>query len=135
MSKLNKQLIKAGLYYLIDHDEESFLERMSIYLQDRPQLMSFLFEGPLPINDTIKHKLEEYIKTTLPNSEYFVGISKISIGFDYDSQQQYQVVYEVDRFYDSNKRPWNGQAVKDDAHPISIITEFTINISPSNIKI
>ena len=62
MSKLNKQLIKAGLYYLIDHDEESFLERMSMYLQDKAEFMNFLFDGPLPINDNIKEKIEELTK-------------------------------------------------------------------------
>ena len=57
MSRLNKQLIKAGLYYLIDKDEEAFLDRMSIYLQERPKLMDFLFEGPLPINKEIEQKI------------------------------------------------------------------------------
>ena len=58
MSRVNKQLIKAGLYYLIDKDKESFLDRMSTYLQERSELMDFLFEGPLPINKEIEQKIE-----------------------------------------------------------------------------
>ena len=62
MSKMNKQLIKAGLYYLINKDKETFLERMSMYLQERSELMDFLFEGPLPIDEEVVKKIEEYIK-------------------------------------------------------------------------
>ena len=46
----------------IDKDKETFLERMSMYLQERSELMDFLFEGPLPINEEIVKKIEEYIK-------------------------------------------------------------------------
>ena len=62
MNKINKQLIKAGLCYLIDKDKESFINRLSLYLQERSELMNFFFEGPLPINEEIKQELEEYIK-------------------------------------------------------------------------
>ena len=74
MSRANKQLIKAGLYYLIDKDKESFLDRMSTYLQDKSEFMNFLFEGPLPINEGIVKQIEEHIKTTLPCPDYFDSI-------------------------------------------------------------
>ena len=135
MSRANKQLIKAGLYYLIDKDKESFLDRMSTYLQERSELMDFLFEGPLSINKEIEQKIEEYIKANIPCNDYFDKIVKIEIGFDYSLNQQYVVTYKATRFYDQNKQPWNGQPTADDAHQIPVITELTIYIAPENIKI
>lgn len=135
MSKLNKQLIKAGLYYLIDHDEELFLERMSLYLQNRSELMDFLFEGPLPINKEIEQRIEEYIKANIPCNDYFDKIVKTQIEFDYNMNQQYLVTYKATRFYDQNKQPWKGQPTADDAHQIPVITELTTYITPENIKI
>ena len=134
MNKINKQLIKAGLYYLIDKDKESFIDRLSLYLQERSELMNFLFEGPLPINEEVKQKLEEHIKSVLPSPEYFKGIVEIGINFDYDSQQQYKVTYKSTRFYNTEKQPWNGQTISDETHTIPIITELTINIYPNDIK-
>ena len=135
MSRVNKQLIKAGLYYLIDKDKESFLDRMSTYLQERSELMDFLFEGPLPINKEIEQKIEEYIKANIPCNDYFDKIVKIEIGFDYSLNQQYVVTYKATRFYDQNKQPWNGQPTADDDHQIPVITELTIYIAPEDIKI
>ena len=135
MSRVNKQLIKAGLYYLIDKDKESFLDRMSTYLQERSELMDFLFEGPLPINKEIEQKMEKYIKANIPCNDYFDKIVKIEIGFDYGLNQQYVVTYKATRFYDQNKQPWNGQPTADDAHQIPVITELTAYIAPENIKI
>ena len=135
MSRVNKQLIKAGLYYLIDKDKESFLDRMSTYLQDRSELMDFLFEGPLSINKEIEQKIEEYIKANIPCNDYFDKIVKIEISFDYSLDQQYLVTYKATRFYDQNKQPWNGQPTADDAHQIPVITELTIYIAPEDIKI
>ena len=131
---INKQFIKAGLHYLIDKDKESFLDRMSIYLQDKSEFINFLFEGPLSINEEIKQKLEEYIKSVLPSPDYFKEIVEIGIDFDYDLRQQYKVIYKVTRFYDARKQPWNGQGVSDDTYTIPIITTVTININPNDIK-
>ena len=135
MSRVNKQLIKAGLYYLIDKDKESFLDRMSTYLQERSELMDFLFEGPLSINKEIEQKIEEYIKANIPCNDYFDKIVKIEIDFDYSMNQRYLVTYKVTRFYDQNKQPWNGQPTADDDHQIPVITELIIYIAPENIKI
>lgn len=135
MSRINKQFIKAGLYYLIDKDKESFLERMSIYLQNRFELMDFLFEGPLPINNEIEKKIEEHIKASIPCSDYFEKIIKIEIDFDYDLKQQYVVTYKATRFYNTNMQPWNGQPTADDTHQIPVRTELTAQIDPKNIKI
>ena len=135
MSKVNKQFIKAGLYYLIDKDKESFLDRMSIYLQDKSEFMNFLFEGPLPINEDIIQKIEEYIKKTLPCPDYFDSIVNIEIDFDYDFKQLYKVTYKSTRFYNQDKRPWGGLSTADDSHQIPVITESTVNIDSNNINI
>ena len=135
MSNLNKQLIKAGLYYLIDHDEELFLDRMSMYLQDKAELMNFLFEGPLPINEEIETKLAEHIKTTLPCPAYFDSIISIEIDFTYNFEQLYKVTYKATRFYNQDKQPWQGNSSKDDSHQIAVVTELITNIAPSDIKI
>lgn len=135
MSKVNKQFIKAGLYYLIDKDKESFLDRMSIYLQDKSEFMDFLFEGPLPINEDIVQKIEEYIKKTLPCPDYFDSIVNIEIDFDYDFKQLYKVTYKSTRFYNQDKRPWGGLSTADDSHQIPVITESTVNVDSNNINI
>ena len=130
MSKVNKQFIKAGLYYLIDKDKESFLDRMSIYLQDKSEFMNFLFEGPLPSNKDIVQKIEEYIKKTLPCPDYFDRIANIEIDFDYDFKQLYKVTYKSTRFYDKDKNPWKGNPASDDTYSIPIVTELTMNVDP-----
>lgn len=130
MSKVNKLLIKAGLCYLIDKDKESFLDRMSMYLQDKAEFMNFLFDGPLPINDNIKKKIEEYIKKTLPSPDYFDSIVSIEIDFDYSFEQLYKVTYKATRFYDKDKNPWKGKPVSDDTYSIPIVTELTMNVDP-----
>ena len=135
MSRVNKQFIKAGLYYLIDKDKESFLDRMSIYLQDTSEFMNFLFEGPLPINEEIVKKIEEYIKATLPCPDYFDSIVSIEIDFDYNFEQLYKVTYKSTRFYDKDKNPWKGKPVSDDNHQISVITECTKNVTPNSINV
>ena len=134
MSKVNKLLIKAGLCYLIDKDKESFLDRMSMYLQDKAEFMNFLFDGPLPINDNIKKKIEEFIKATIPCNDYFKKIVKIELGFDYDYKQQYVVTYNVTRFYNQDNNPWRGLAISDNTHQIPIITEITENVTPEQLK-
>ena len=134
MSKMNKQLIKAGLYYLFNKDKETFLERMSMYLQERSELMDFLFDGPLPINDEIKNSIEEYIKKTLPCPDYFDSIVNIEIDFDYEFKQIYKIIYKSTKFYNQEKRPWGGLSIADDSHKIPIITESTINLAPNNIN-
>ena len=135
MSRVNKQFIKAGLYYLIDKDKESFLDRMSIYLQDKSEFMNFLFEGPLPINEEIETKLAEHIKTTLPCPAYFDSIVSIEIDFTYNFEQLYKVTYKATRFYNQDKQPWQGNSSKDDSHQIAVVTELITNIAPSDIKI
>lgn len=132
---MNKQLIKAGLCYLIDKDKDTFLDRMSIYLRDKSKLMDFLFDGPLPINDKIEKKIEEYIKKDIPCNDYFDKIVKIEIDFDYDLSQLYLVTYNVTRFYNQDKQPYNGLATEDDDHKIPAITKFTIYINPEKIQI
>ena len=132
MSRVNKQFIRAGLYYLIDKDKESFLDRMSMYLQDKVELMNLLFDGPLPINDDIKKGIEDYIKTTLPCPDYFDSIVSIEIDFDYNFEQLYKVKYKSTRFYDKDKNPWKGKPVSDDTYSTPIITELTIDVAPIN---
>ena len=132
---MNKQLIKAGLCYLINKDKDTFLDRMSIYLRDRPNLLDFLFDGPLPINDKIEKKIEEYIKKDIPCNDYFDKIVKIEIDFDYNLSQLYLVTYSVTRFYNQDKQPYDGLATADDDHKIPAITKFTIYINPEKIQI
>ena len=132
---MNKQLIKAGLCYLIDKDKDTFLDRMSVYLRDKPNLMDFLFDGPLPINDKIEKKIEEYIKKDIPCNDYFDKIVKIEIDFDYNLSQLYLVTYNVTRFYNQDKQPYDGLATADDDHKIPAITKFTIYINSEKIQI
>ena len=132
MSNINKQFIRAGLYYLIDKDKESFLDKMSMYLQDKAELINFLFDDPLPINNNIKKGIEDYIKTTLPCPEYFYSIVSIEVGFDYSFEYLYKVKYKSTRFYDKDKNPWRGKPVSDNTYSIPIITELTVDVAPIN---
>lgn len=132
---MNKQLIKVGLCYLIDKDKDTFLDRIFMYVQDKPELMNFLFDGPLPINDEIEKKIENYIKVDIPCNDYFDKIVNIEIGFDYNCTQYYIVTYNVTRFYNQDKLPFNGLAMADDDHPVPIKTKLTIYITPEKIQI
>lgn len=134
MGRMNKQLIKAGLCYLIDKDKETFIDRMSMYLQSKLELMDFLFDGPLPINNEVEQQITEYIKKGLPCPEYFKDIIDIKVDFDYSLEQMYYVTYKATRFYDTDKQPWQGVTSSDDVHKIPIVTNLTIIINPINIK-
>ena len=134
MDKLNKQLVKAGLYYLIKSNRDLFLDRLAMYLQDKQNLIDFLFDGSLPINNKVISKIEDYIKSTLPCSDYFDKILDIEIDFDYNYNQIYSVTYNVTRFYDKDNSPWTGCPTKDSTHTIEKLTEFKITISPSDLK-
>ena len=134
MDKLNKQLIKAGLYYLVKSNRGLFLDRLAMYLQDKQNLIDFLFDGSLPINDKVIGKIENYIKLTLPCSDYFGKILDIEIDFDYNYNQLYSVTYSVTRFYDKDNSPWTGCPTKDSTHTIEKLTESKITIYPSDLK-
>ena len=41
MDKLNKQLVKAGLYYLVRSNRDLFLGRLAMYLQDKQNLIDY----------------------------------------------------------------------------------------------
>ena len=118
MDKLNKQLVKAGLYYLVTSNRDLFLDRLAMYLQDKQNLIDFLFDGPLPINNNVISKIEDYIKSTLACSDYFDKILDIEIDFDYNYNQLYSVTYSATRFYDQDNSPWTGCPTKDDTHII-----------------
>lgn len=134
MSKVNKKFIKAGVYYLIDTDKENFINRMSLFLQDKPGIIDYLFEGPLPITDETKQKIENYIKDAVPSPDYFKGLVDIEIIFNYDFVQIYKVTYKVTRFYDSTKQPWSGCPVADDTHVVPVVTVMTEVISQEHLK-
>ena len=134
MDKLNKQLVKAGLYYLVKSNRDLFLDRLAMYLQDKQNLIDFLFDGSLPINNKVISKIEDYIKSILPCSDYFDKILDIEIDFDYNYNQVYSVTYNVTRFYDQDNSPWTGCPIKDSTHTIEKLTESKITISPSDLK-
>lgn len=135
MIKLNKAIIKAGLCHLINGDKASFIDKLSLVIQSKPDLLDFLFDGPIPINDDIRQKIENHIKLILPCSDYFKGIESIDIDFNYDLKQRYYISYNVIRFYDQDKKPWNGNPTKDDNHPIEIVTKQSLYLEPNEIKI
>ena len=134
MDKLNKQLVKAGLYYLVKSNRDLFLDRLAMYLQDKQNLIDFLFDGSLPINNKVISKIEDYINSTLPCSDYFDKILDIGIDFDYNYKQLYSVTYSATRFYDQDNSPWTGCPTKDSTHTIEKLTESKITISPSDLK-
>ena len=133
MDKLNKQLVKAGLYYLVKSNRDLFLDRLAMYLQDKQNLIDFLFDGSLPINDKVISKIKNYIKSTLPCSDYFDSIVSIELDFDYNFEQLYKVTYKATRFYNQDKQPWQGTSIPDAAYPIPIVTECAASITPNNL--
>ena len=134
MDKLNKQLVKAGLYYLVKSNRDLFLDRLAIYLQDKQNLIDFLFDGSLPINNKVISKIEDYIESTLPCSDYFDKILALQIAFDYNYNQVSSVTYSAIRFYHQDNSPWTGCPTKDDTHTIERLTEFKLLITPSDLK-
>lgn len=134
MDKLNINFTKAGLTYLIDQDKETFINRLSKILQDKLEIIEYLFEGPLPITEDIVSQLQEYVKSSLPCPEDFIELQKVDTGFNYNGKQIYLVTYLSNRYYDKNKEPYRGVSVKDEQHQICIPTENTTSVDPSYIK-
>ena len=118
MSRLNKNLVQLGVTSLIQNNDADFIERFSAYLADKPELIDYFFDGPIPINDEIKQKIEAFLKRDIPTDSDFLGITEITIGFNWNSEQVYNVKYKVKRYFNSNNEPYNGQPIKDDLHPI-----------------
>lgn len=131
---MNIKLIKAGLEHLIKQDKWAFINRMALFLKDRPGLFDFLFDGPLPVNDTIKLKIAEHIKSTLPCKDYFKGIVSIEIHFDYNYRQLYGVRYKVAKFFDVERRPYGGLEVPDNEHPVEVIVINDLQISTTDLN-
>lgn len=134
MRKLNINLIKAGLHHLINTDLNTFIDNLSVYISNRENLINYLMEGQLPINDEVKKKIENYIKNNIPCVEDFIEIVDIKLEFDYSDEQQYCVTYKANRYYTTDKQPYNGNPVKDEDHPMCIVTDQIIYINNSNLK-
>lgn len=134
--RMNKKLIKAGLEYLIKQGKETFIDRLTIFLKDKPGLLDFLFDGSLPINDIIGLKIVKHIESTLPCKDYFKGIVSIDVCFDYSYRQNYEVKYKVSKFFDAERRPYGGLEVPDNDHPVEIvvINELQINTTDLNMQ-
>lgn len=134
MDKLSINLIKAGLLHLINTNKDAFVDNLAVYLSDKLNIVNYLIDGPLPINEEIKEKVEKYVKSQIPCIEDFVEILDVTIGFDYADQQQYCVTYKIYKYYSKDKLPYNGIPIKDEEHPLRILTTETLYIDSYNIK-
>ena len=45
----------------------------------------------------------------------------------------YKVTYKSTRFYNQDKKPWQGTSIPDAAYPIPIVTECAVNITPNDL--
>lgn len=134
MDKLSINLIKAGLLHLINTDKNAFVDNLAVYLSNKLNIVNYLIDGPLPINKEIKEKIEKYVKNQIPCIEDFVEILNVTIEFNYIDQQQYCVTYKVYKYYTKDQLPYNGIPVKDEEHPLRILTIETLYIEDYNIK-
>lgn len=134
MGKLNKNLVKAGVIALIKDSEADFIDRFSNYLREKPELVDYFFDGPLPIDDTIRQQIESLIKQEIPIEGDFIGIKEISIGFGWDSEQVYNVKYEANRYFDINNSPYDGLPVSDADHQVcrKKVLDMQINFNQLN---
>lgn len=132
--QMNKKLIKAGLEYLIKQGKETFIDRLAFFLKDKPGLLDFLFDGPLPINDIIELQIVKHIENTLPCKDYFKGLVSIDRCFNYDYRQNYEVKYKVAKFFDAERKPYGGLEVPDSNHPVEVIVTNDLQISTTDLN-
>ena len=134
MSKLNRNLVRAGVIALIKDSEADFIDRFSDYLCEKPELVDYFFDGPLPIDDTIRQQIESLIKQEIPIEGDFIGIKEISVGFNWSSEEVYNVKYEANRYFDVNDSPYNGLPVGDANHQICRKKVLEKQIKPNQLK-
>lgn len=133
MCKLNTELIRAGIEHLIKKDKVTFTDRLTMFIRERPKLIDFLIDGPLPVDEEITNKIISHIKKTIPCPDYFKGIESINIGFSYDQSQEYSVKYKVSRFFSAEMKPYAGMSVPDDTHQLEHVFTEEVSISPESI--
>ena len=134
MSKLNRNLVRAGVITLVKDSEADFIDRFSDYLCEKPELVDYFFDGPLPIDDTIRQQIESLIKQEIPIEGDFIGIKEVGIGFSWSSEEVYNVKYEVNRYFDINNNPYNGLPVSDADHQICCKKVLEKQINPNQLK-
>ena len=134
MSKLNRNLVKAGVIALVRDSETDFIDRLSDYLRGKPELVDYFFDGPLPIDDTIRQQIESLIKQEIPIEGDFIGIKEISVGFGWSSEQVYNVKYEANRYYNVDNGPYNGLPVSDADHQVCRKKVLEMEINPNQLN-
>lgn len=134
MSKLNRNLVRAGVIALVKDSEADFIDRFSDYLCEKPELVDYFFDGPLPIDDTIRQQIESLIKQEIPIEGDFIGIKEIGIGFGWSSEEVYNVKYEANRYFDINNNPYNGLPVSDADHQICRKKVLEKQINPNQLN-
>ena len=134
MSKLNRNLVKAGVIALVRDSETDFIDRFSDYLRGKPELVDYFFDGPLPIDDTIRQQIESLIKQEIPIEGDFIGIMEISVGFGWSSEQVYNVKYEANRYYNVDNGPYNGLPVSDADHQVCRKKVLEMEINPNQLN-
>lgn len=134
MSKLNRNLVKAGVIALVRDSETDFIDRLSDYLRGKPELVDYFFDGPLPIDDTIRQQIESLIKQEIPIEGDFIGIKEISVGFGWSSEQVYNVKYEANRYFNVDNGPYNGLPVSDADHQVCRKKVLDMEINPNQLN-
>ena len=134
MSKLNRNLVKAGVIALVRDSETDFIDRFSDYLCGKPELVDYFFDGPLPIDDTIRQQIESLIKQEIPIEGDYFGIKEISVGFGWSSEQVYNVKYEANRYYNVDNGPYNGLPVSDADHQVCRKKVLDMEINPNQLN-
>lgn len=134
MSKLNRNLVKAGVIALVRDSETDFIDRLSDYLRGKPELVDYFFDGPLPIDDTIRQQIESLVKQEIPIEGDFIGIKEISVGFGWSSEQVYNVKYEANRYFNVDNGPYNGLPVSDADHQVCRKKVLDMEINPNQLN-
>ena len=128
------RLITAGICDLLKTDKDSFLYKLSLLLQAKPEILTYLYSNILPINDNVYSSIEEYIKKIIASPEEFIAITDIAITFNYSTEQEYSVHYKVYKYFSTDGKPYGGNAVHDEEHPIKKSCEDFITIAPDKLE-
>lgn len=132
---MNKRLLQAGIEQLIKTQKRQFINQLTEYLYDKDEIIDYLFDGPLPIDDEIKAKAVAFIKSELPSPDYFKELINIKTGFSYSTQVVYIVECKVSRFYEVNaKSYYQGFESPSDEHPIEKIENKQFVITPKDLQ-
>ena len=131
----NKKMILACLNYLIDNNRDFTLNNLTKYLSEHIEVMEYITEGDLPVNDeVIKAIKERLLSYEIPNENNFKGIVSIDTTIGYRDTRVYEVSFRKIEYF-SKDNSYNHSGIQDDTHTIPKEITASVQINPLELNI